>query len=48
MLKELIRQSSAKKKVVFIDEMPWMDTPRSKFVTALEFFLSDGYVGKRS
>lgn len=38
MLKELIRQSSAKKKVVFIDEMPWMDTPRSKFVTALEFF----------
>ena len=38
MLKELIRQSSAKKKVIFIDEMPWMDTPRSKFVTALEFF----------
>ena len=38
MLKELIRQTSAKKKVVFIDEMPWMDTPRSKFVTALEFF----------
>ncbi len=38
MLKELVRQSSAKKKVIFIDEMPWMDTPRSKFVTALEFF----------
>ena len=38
MLKELIRRSSAKKKVIFIDEMPWMDTPRSKFVTALEFF----------
>lgn len=38
MLKELIRRSKAKKKVVFIDEMPWMDTPRSKFVTALEFF----------
>jgi predicted AAA+ superfamily ATPase len=26
------------KKVVFIDEMPWMDTPRSGFVQALEFF----------
>lgn len=38
MLKDLIRKSNAKKKVIFIDEMPWMDTPRSKFVTALEFF----------
>ncbi|MDR2556728.1 MAG: AAA family ATPase [Bacteroidales bacterium] len=26
------------KKVVFIDEMPWMDTPKSGFVSALEFF----------
>ena len=26
------------KKVVFIDEMPWMDTARSGFVQALEFF----------
>ena len=26
------------KKTVFIDEMPWMDTPRSGFVQALEFF----------
>ena len=25
-------------KVVFIDEMPWLDTPRSKFVNALEHF----------
>lgn len=38
LLKELIRQSKEEKKVIFIDEMPWMDTPRSKFVTALEFF----------
>ena len=38
MLKQLVRQSEAKKKVIFIDEMPWLDTPRSKFVTALEFF----------
>ena len=26
------------KKVIFIDELPWMDTPRSMFLTALEFF----------
>jgi AAA+ ATPase superfamily predicted ATPase len=26
------------KKVVFLDEMPWLDTPRSGFVQALEFF----------
>ena len=27
-----------KRKVVFIDELPWLDTPRSGFVTALEHF----------
>ncbi|MDR0725706.1 MAG: ATP-binding protein [Prevotellaceae bacterium] len=26
------------KKVIFIDEMPWLDTPHSGFVTALEYF----------
>jgi len=26
------------KKVIFIDEMPWMDTPKSDFVPALEHF----------
>ena len=26
------------KKVVFIDELPWLDTPCSKFVTALDHF----------
>jgi uncharacterized protein len=26
------------KHVVFIDEMPWMDTPKSEFISALEFF----------
>jgi uncharacterized protein len=26
------------KKVVFIDEMPWLDTPKSEFIPALEFF----------
>ena len=26
------------RQVVFIDELPWMDTPRSGFITALEAF----------
>jgi len=37
-LKELINNSKEKKKVIFIDEMPWMDTKGSSFVTWLEFF----------
>lgn len=37
-LRTLIESSSESKKVVFIDEMPWMDTPRSKFLSALEHF----------
>jgi hypothetical protein len=27
-----------KKKVIFIDELPWLDTPRSNFIQALEYF----------
>ena len=40
LLERFIEKSkdTQKKKIIFIDEMPWMDTPRSKFVTALEFF----------
>ena len=26
------------KKIIFIDELPWFDTPRSGFITGLEFF----------
>jgi uncharacterized protein len=29
---------SESKYVVFLDEMPWMDTPKSDFISALEFF----------
>ena len=38
MLKDLIEWSREKRKVVFIDEMPWMDAPRSSFLPALENF----------
>lgn len=34
----LEKQDKNKRMVVFIDEMPWMDTPRSGFVTAFEHF----------
>ena len=29
---------NGEKQVVFLDELPWMDTPRSGFITALESF----------
>lgn len=38
MLREVIDASEFRRKVVFIDEMPWLDTPRSNFVSALEGF----------
>jgi len=38
-LKELIiANAKDERQVIFIDEMPWLDTPRSKFVTAFEHF----------
>ena len=38
LLKDLIRQSTEPRKVLFIDELSWMDTPRSDLLTALESF----------
>lgn len=32
------QQTTKKKKVIFIDELPWFDTPRSKFLMAFENF----------
>lgn len=37
-LGSFLQSVSAEKKIVFIDEMPWMDTPKSDFVSALEHF----------
>jgi len=37
-LKALLLASEERRKVVFIDEMPWMDTPRSGFLSALDSF----------
>lgn len=37
-LKDLIRNSAEEKKVIFIDELSWMDTPKSDLMKALEHF----------
>lgn len=37
-LKGIIEKSRKRKKVIFIDELPWFDTPNSGFIQALEHF----------
>lgn len=37
-LKDVIRNSTEKKKIIFIDELSWMDTPRSDLMKGLENF----------
>jgi hypothetical protein len=43
----LLRSKKQEKKVVFIDEMPWMDTPRSGFLSALEHFWNGWASGQK-
>jgi uncharacterized protein len=38
LLRKLIDSKGSERCVVFFDEMPWLDTPRSNFVMALEHF----------
>ena len=38
LLRTLLKTSSARRKVLLLDELPWMDTPRSGFMSALEHF----------
>ncbi|GAP73350.1 AAA family ATPase [Candidatus Symbiothrix dinenymphae] len=35
---DFVERSPQKRKILFFDEMPWMDTPRSDFLPALEHF----------
>ncbi|MCC8119705.1 MAG: AAA family ATPase [Bacteroidales bacterium] len=37
-LADFVTQSKESRKKIFIDEIPWMDRPRSNFVAALEYF----------
>ena len=45
-LKEIIRKSTDRKKVIFIDELSWMDTKGSELISALESFWN-GWVTAR-
>ena len=38
LLRLLLSSMPKQRKVVLLDELPWMDTPRSGFVSALEYF----------
>jgi AAA+ ATPase superfamily predicted ATPase len=38
MLRIFLQKNTARKKVVFFDELPWIDTPHSNFLSALEHF----------
>ena len=40
-LDKLLEKSPMKRKVVFIDELPWMDTSRSDFISALGAFWNE-------
>ena len=44
----LEKQDESKRQVVFIDELPWMDTPRSGFITALEHFWNGWGAGREN
>lgn len=37
-LREYLSTLKKDKIVIFIDELPWLDTPRSRFISALELF----------
>jgi AAA+ ATPase superfamily predicted ATPase len=37
-LEDLIKESKSPKKVIFLDELPWLDSAQSGFVPALDFF----------
>lgn len=38
LLEEMISKSEKRRKVIFLDELPWMDAPNSRFLPAFEHF----------
>lgn len=46
-LKDIVIQSKEKKKVIFIDELSWLDTARSGILTALENFWNGWASGRK-
>ena len=46
-LKRLLESAGEAKKTVFLDELPWMDTPKSSFTKALESFWNGWAAARR-
>ncbi len=46
LLIENIEKNKAHKKILFLDELPWMDTKNSNFITALEYFWNSWAAGR--
>lgn len=46
LIKAVIEKSRQKKKLIFIDELPWLDTPNSSFIQALEHFWNSWVSGR--
>ncbi len=47
LLKQVIINAPSGKKVIFIDELPWMDTPKSNLISALENFWNGWATARR-
>lgn len=47
LLKQLIHHAPAGKKIIFIDELPWMDTPKGNLIGALENFWNGWATARR-
>ena len=47
LLKQLINAAPAGKKVLFIDELPWMDTPKGNLIGAMENFWNGWATARR-
>lgn len=45
-IKQVIEKSKQKKKIIFIDELPWFDTAHSRFIPALEHFWNSWASGR--
>lgn len=47
LLEDMLSENKDKKKIVFLDELSWMDTPRSNFVSALAHFWNNWATARR-
>lgn len=49
MLQELLaKKDNGERMIIFIDELPWMDTPRANFIPAFEHFCNDWCLARKN